>query len=406
MVFQRICADGLFGRNDGDINKIQRRRLIMRILKNRKTLLVTSVVLALLIVMSATFAWITAAAQKENRFKNEGYDISDAVVINENFDDQDLPEIGEIKPKEVSIANTGSLPVLVRVTFEEMVKLLDAPVDGAAGDVTLLTKTQKDVPDATNGLIPVPIDGTSLVDGSGDATNGWTEITNKITDIGTTDPGVRIFEKNGVYNGYFLIEDYYGTDEDLYQKLSISLEKVSDDEYTNKYIKYGYYTEGTALFNSWNKKNNQKDASVSDWWNWTDPALSTTPAADTIGTFNKSSDILLGYNTDDFSTISSISQGTWVYNSADGYFYWIGVLGAGEFTPNMLTTIAISSEADQGAWKKYDYSLVVCLEVLQATKDALSDTEAQGDAAGWQLGAGDLLDALEEAIETYDAAHA
>jgi hypothetical protein len=361
----------------------------MRIFKNRKTLTVVAVFLALVIMMSATFAWFTAQAQKENRFKNQGYDISDAVVINEVFDEDDILSIGEIKPKEVSVANTGSVPALVRITFEEMVKLLGAPNGGAAGDVTLLTKTEKDAAGATNGLIPVPIDESGLT--------GWTDITNSITGIGTSDPGVKIFVKNGVYNGYLKVSD------DLYQKISVSLEKVSDTEYTIHYIKYGYYTEGTVLFNSWNKKNNQKDANVSDWWNWTDATQSTIPAAADIGTFNQCSDILLFYNTSEFTEIDDIEQEKWVYNPADGYFYWIGVLGAGEFTPNLLDQIGIDVNADQGAWKMYDYSLVVCLEVLQANVEALTDVTATGSAAGWQLASGDLLDALTEAINTYNA---
>jgi len=352
----------------------------MKFIRNRKVVVGLSVVLALIITLSATFAWLTAKAQKENVFKNSGYSNSDFVVIDEYFPDPEL-KIGETNTKEVTIVNTGSEAALVRVTFEEMVKLL--------GNNGAITMTESSTPEA--GMIPVPVNNELLTPG-----NGWTDITEDIDPAVPT--GIKVFKKNNIYNGYYS----YGTDPIKYQKISVSLTDNLDDTYTLKNnIKYAYYTDKAADYGSWNKQHN--------WAPWAEPvplytaSSSDTPAAAEIYTSSLTLDVLLKYYDEEIATTPT--QGKWYYNPNDGYFYWIGVLGGGESTDMLLSGVGIDGGANQAIWQKYEYTLIVALEVLQAHKSALTDTEAEGTAAGWRLnnpGDATLLGALEAAIDAYN----
>lgn len=70
--------------------------------------------------------------------------------------------------------------------------------------------------------------------------------------------------------------------------------------------------------------------------------------------------ILIEYNTDD-----------WLYKS-DGYFYFKGVLRAGEITPALLNSFTIDGKSTGGEYKNKSADIIVTMELVQAAYQGLS----------------------------------
>lgn len=85
-------------------------------------LLVVSLVA--LFVLGGTLAWFTADAEAPNMFTTGTVDIE----IDEDLDDPNDWAPGIIKKKEVSVENTGSLPVFVRVQLTPAWGAMDGEV--------------------------------------------------------------------------------------------------------------------------------------------------------------------------------------------------------------------------------------------------------------------------------------
>ena len=360
----------------------------MKRFQNRKVLIAAAIVLALIIATSATFAWVTSKNTLANEFKNEGFAKGHGLVVNEP-EDEFLFEIGATTPKTVNVVNTGSSPMLARVTFEEMIKLL-----GNNGQITY----HADRADKTAVQFEVPFDIGGLT--------GWTEIpgASGIAVSPALPTGVKLFRLGSIYKAYY--EYTVGTDT-RYQLVKYDGKlNAAGDMLTTSSLEYAYYTEGTAVFNSWNQEHNYQP--------WGDPndtaaypllynaASSTIPAGKDKSTVN-ATEVMLKYDEGNFNTSAAPEQDKWFYNADDGYFYYIGVLPGGGSTPIMLTGVHLESGANQDLWQKHEYTLVVAVEGLQANKEALTDTVATGSAAGWQLGSGTLLTALEAAIDAFFA---
>ncbi|MCL2106513.1 MAG: hypothetical protein FWH26_05590 [Oscillospiraceae bacterium] len=342
----------------------------MKNLKNRKVLIAMSIVLAMIIMASATFAWVTSKNTMVNEFMNEGFGNGSGLVVNENFPEPTL-EIGVTTPKEVSVTNTGASPMLARITFEEMIKLL-------GNDGAITPQTTAAVP---AGMIRVPFDINSVSGGA------WEEITGRT--FAPALPGtVRVFKIGSVYKACHEYEP------GKYQVVNFSARANADStSFTDVVLSYSCYTEGTAKFNSWNLAHNY------DKWD-AQTLLGIKPADKDKSTVN-TAEVTLTYG----STFAAVpTQDKWFYHPDDGYFYYIGVLAGGETTPVMLEGVHLEGTANQDTWQKHEYTLVVAVEGLQANKAALLDTDtATGPAAGWKLPAGSLLNALNDAIDTFNA---
>ncbi|MCL2512841.1 MAG: hypothetical protein FWF08_02975 [Oscillospiraceae bacterium] len=98
-----------------------------------------------------------------------------------------------------------------------------------------------------------------------------------------------------------------------------------------------------------------------------------------------------------FGNISATpTDGLWYYNEDDGYFYYMGVLGAGQATPYFLESVTLSGDAT-GAYSGLHFDLIVNMEAIQNTKSAVeSDT-------GWDLSltAPPALDAFQIKLLTF-----
>ena len=389
----------------------------MKFMKNRRLLLAMSAVLALVIAATATFAWITSKNQLANEFSNEGFANSGLVVIEPPYDFK-WPNFGATQPKEVSILNTGSSPMLARVTFEEMIKLL-----GNNGDITYNAVKATGGAGDPAALVPVPFDMGGLA--------GWkTLAASGIVPAGgvTIPAGVTVYKLDSDKRMFKAVYTYTAGTETRYQIVKFDGQFDPDmDTLTAAAFEYGWYTAGTARFNSWNGAHNYDDSAGKNLFKpaaW-DPGQAKnypagTPAVykptaapgapDRVSYFRSTVDpaeVSFEYNAAQFVTgvtgALASYRDKWFYNEADGYFYYMGVIEGGAATPDMLTGVTLDGSADQALWQKYEYTLVVCVEGLQAHTDALTDTAATGSAAGWQLTNANLIAALTAVIDDYYA---
>lgn len=92
---------------------------------NKKKKLTAMALLALLAAGAGTFAWINSADFRVNRVTAEGggLDQSKNVALHEDFMPQPISP-GSYSKKEVLVRNAGSMPVFVRVSYEEVLKTL------------------------------------------------------------------------------------------------------------------------------------------------------------------------------------------------------------------------------------------------------------------------------------------
>ena len=393
----------------------------MKFAKNRKFLAAIGIVLALVIGVSATFAWVTSKTQLANEFENEGFAKSNGLVTIEEEDEFKF-EIGETTDKNVSILNTSESPMLARVTFEEMIKLLgnDGQISYADANTPAGAKTELSLGTTVN-LIRVPFNhGTASL-------AGWTNVTSSVTWTGGTAPtGVEVWELDG---DVVMYKACYQYETDKYQVVDFEGKMQTDGTIIDGTAQYGYYTEGTAKFNSWNAQHNYDDSTMKNQfigatWN-PDQALNyptgTPVAYKPVATPGSPNDVVsylrstvdpqeISFEWVTANIITSLNanpaldEGKWFYNEADGYFYYIGVISGGATTEKLMTGVSLSGNADQASWQKYEYTLVVCVEGLQANVKALTDTEATGNAAGWQLNnTSGIYTTLSTLINAYNA---
>jgi hypothetical protein len=98
--------------------------------------------------------------------------------------------------------------------------------------------------------------------------------------------------------------------------------------------------------------------------------------------------ITLNY-TDHASLIDKPQAGKWWYNETDGFFYYIGKLSSGSFTPNLLESLKLDSSAGL-EYSGIEFDLIANLESIQNTEAAITASD------GWNLaGQTDLINVLK-----------
>lgn len=83
-------------------------------MKKKNVVLISSIVLAVLLVVGGTMAWFTSETKEvTNTFKTGTVDIE----VNEEFDEDDNQNInpGDVKTKEVKVSNVGTKSAYIRV---------------------------------------------------------------------------------------------------------------------------------------------------------------------------------------------------------------------------------------------------------------------------------------------------
>ncbi|MGX7244204.1 hypothetical protein ACWOC1_05085 [Enterococcus quebecensis] len=406
--------------------------------KNKKTKLVAIACLALLAIAAGTFAWINSQDQRINRVKSAA--IKDgSVSVEENWNPKPIIP-GTEATKEVAVTNSGNTPVFVRVSYEEVFKYLTEK-----GAVTGRSTGWKvsDSPTLTDD-IPVEYDGEKYLD----AGSGYTDVTSKVKDgaAAALPAGVKVYAKGSVtkdpvtggesttfsYSAFF--EHASGKYQAMETEVSVtsgntvgaSVENwdfvmtkasylVYKGGYSNTVANWaassleGASAEATAakasLLGSAGKKYDvDYDYTVAALGLTTLPAASPAISADQIPMANSEkkgvqtdknilgiSGINIEYGAD-MATTSTLVNDKWAYNKEDGYFYFTSPVKSGATTPDLLKKLVFTN-AIGTEFTNATYDLIVKMEAIQATKEALTDS------TGWNLSGAD--DSETKKIITY-----
>ncbi|WP_207694639.1 hypothetical protein DOK67_0000424 [Enterococcus sp. DIV0212c] len=396
--------------------------------KNKKKKLVAAACLAMLAVAAGTFAWINSQDQRINRVKSAA--IKDgSVSVEENWKAQDIIP-GTETTKEVSVKNTGDAPVFVRVSYEEVLKHLTekGAVTGRDSGWTASATP------ALSDDIPVEYDGEKYIAEK----SGYTDVTSKVKDSAAAalPAGVKVYANGTVtkdpvtgkesttlnYSAFFEYESgkYQAMETDLSVVSGNTADSsIGDWNFVLSKVKYSVYSGGysnkvtnwaaaslegasseatavkASLLGSAGKKNAvDYDYTVKALGLATLPEASPATEADQIPVANgdkksvqtdKDALGVSGINIEygaDMVTTAGLLDGKWAYNKEDGYFYFTSPVKSGASTPQLLKKLIFTNDIST-EFTNATYDLVVKMEAIQATKEALTDS------TGWNLNGAD-----------------
>lgn len=400
--------------------------------KNRKKKkLVALAALALLAAGAGTFAWMNSKDARINRVSSAA--IKDgSVTVEEQFEPKPIIP-GTKATKEVTVTNSGTAPAFVRVSYEEVLKYLTSK--GVVTEKATAWKASEKP--AITDDIPVEYNGDKYIQ----ADSGYTDITSQVKTTGNAAlaAGIKVYAKGsvtkdpltGTLTSSFNPVVFYEYAAGKYQTMTATVEvKDSLDTILGKPINQwnftikdgatysvyaGGYTNtvanwakstlegetqeatniGASLLGSKGKKYDVDYDYTAAGLNMTLPTTAT-PATD-ASQFPVASGEQKGVQTDntalgksginieysEFVVSADKLSGTdtnnqWAYNKEDGYFYYTSPLPSGDSTKALLKNLVFTNEVDS-SYTNATYDLVVKMEAVQATKEALTDD------AGWKL---------------------
>ncbi|EOH95385.1 hypothetical protein [Enterococcus pallens] len=389
----------------------------------KKKLMAAAAGLALIAAISGTFAWITSQDQRVNKVSSSAV-VDNSVTINEEWEPKPLVA-GTEATKKVSISNTGTASVFVRVSYEEVLKHLTnkgeikfAPTTGA-GAVPSAKYTYV----ANDPGLGKHMPAETLVTGYVEATN--------VTGL---EPNTKLFVKGGrivdgvtgaiSYNDEPKVVHEYapGKYQDMTATVTIpnkdteASNDAKDWTFTVSDSQYGYFENGYKhTVANWAKSSLEDEAGnltgnallgtsgnrhgVSYKYTIADLGIAAIPGesvttntaqiptgagqkavqADTDPTGLGKSEINVNYTA---AVIGQAALATatdnWIYNSEDGWFYYTQPLKNGVTTAELLDKLVFGS-AMGTEYRNASYDLVVKMEAIQATPEALTDS------SGWKL---------------------
>ncbi|MDR1797014.1 MAG: BsaA family SipW-dependent biofilm matrix protein [Clostridiales Family XIII bacterium] len=327
----------------------------------RRIGIVCSALLAAVIAVSGTFAWFTAKDSVINHLSTDMITDGSTSIL-EIFRPPTEWKPGQKVTKTVAVVNTGAGDVLVRASFEEVLQKLngapkphDTPLDPAGTAVPQLFNDTAfaswGTPQAL-GLTPTPALPA--------------DVTLKVKRIPENpNPGDPVA---------FSFVAWHSIPTGAYQGKA---QKVTAD----------FEVDGATLKVA-NLKYWQYDGKTSTeaaWANFVDKKTGAAPTLPDNADIGFAKTDLAGKMihmdfTDKASAIAAQPvKDKWWYNKADGFFYYIGKVESGMVTPNLLDSLTLDSAADV-AYAGMDFDLIVNIEAIQNTKDAITST-----SGGWNL---------------------
>ncbi|MDR1464096.1 MAG: SipW-dependent-type signal peptide-containing protein [Oscillospiraceae bacterium] len=337
----------------------------------RRWLMAAALVLALLTAgSSATFAWFTATDGKQNHFQT-GRITDGTATLYELFREPKEWVPGQEVIKNVGVANVGELPVLARISFEEILDKFTS-VYSAKNHVLTGTEvpivftndaiyttangwyTPASLPAANGG--PLAIDST-VTAGLGAAAASTLLVRGQRLSATSNNYGYNFVfwyvVPSGPYAGKkqaaradFYVEDVSGV-------LTLKMAPGSQ-----KFYAYDGRAKTEAMWANFPATLKHTSAAV------TTPSLPLT--ANTVRSVLDSK-IKLAY---DELTATPTSK-KWVYNPDDGYFYYIGLIPPGSISPLLLKSVTLDATADD-SYGEMKFDLYVVMQAIQPTKDALT----------------------------------
>ncbi|MGG5314662.1 hypothetical protein [Enterococcus sp. AZ072] len=398
----------------------------------KKKLMAAAAALGLIAAISGTFAWITSQDQRVNRVESAAV-VDGSTTIIEKWEPKPLVP-GTEAVKEVAVSNTGAASVFVRLSYEEVLKHLtdkgeqkSAPSTGT-GAVAGAKYTYVANDPGLDKHMPINYNMSKMI------ADGFEEV--PAINVTGLETDTKLYVKGGkspvpVTGGYaksyekIIVHEY---DTGKYQAMECKIDddwqsetslNAKDWKFTVSKLEYGYYDKGYT-----NKVVNWAESSLEDEaGNPTGNALlgtnglrygvdydyriaalgltaipGKTPAASNIdpllnpvptgagknsvqadiGGLGKSA-IKVKYTAAVVDSAGlAAATNNWIYNPEDGWFYYTQPLTSGTTTANLMESLVFESDLGK-EYTNATYDLVVKLETIQATKEALTD------AAGWKL---------------------
>ena len=130
----------------------------------------------------------------------------------------------------------------------------------------------------------------------------------------------------------------------------------------------GTITPSTAEFKYVDLASNKIDS------DWTNPVYQPTLTIDADGnaTVASKSDANVTLNFVNLSDKPTANK--WFYNAADGYFYYVGIVGPQVQTPQLLDSVKLANGAGN-EYSKFQFDLTVNAKSIQAAKEAVNSTD-------------------------------
>lgn len=323
--------------------------------KNKKgKTLALACTFALIAGLAATFAWFTSTDDKTNHFEGAAAAGKDIEIV-ETFTPPKDWEPGAEVNKDVSIANIGENDVIIRVSFEESLKLLaDYKPKEATGDTDLNNKTKDDVYILTGTNPDSAYNTTSKFNGAapsytitgGDYDGKYTLV---VKEKSSSNNGVTTYSYRSYFQREGTTEIYYASGiQEITRDASGNITVVGSP--TLSYIDLTYGAETKA-----------------DWRGGShNPNLTLVSGTNYTGTLKVDKVIQILFN----NVSPAPTAGSWYFNQTDGYFYFIKVVGSGETTEQLVDSVTLLGTADN-EYSKLQYDLIVHAEGISAFKEAV-----------------------------------
>jgi predicted ribosomally synthesized peptide with SipW-like signal peptide len=356
--------------------------------KRKPLIMIGAVVLALITVISATYAWFTANDEVTNKLKTQ--DALALVKIKETFVEPDDWKPGQTVTKEVGVVDTGSAPALARIYFKELLTV-NQPADGESAAFNAAMESAKKK--------PVLFDNTPYTGAD------WFEVT---TAPNAAKGNIKLaadYSPVKVYAKY-VTADESGSSLGSYSfamwapisgtAFDGELQAVNyDREFTYGRPPHDDSTEKTLTLSNIEYMTYQGELSASADWTVDKPAALDMDKSVAESKINALAEVAGKYPNNIQLNYANVTDtptaGKWYYNADDGYFYYIGRVEPGTATDPMLDSLLLKSDAGSDYYSNMTFDLMVEMDALQHTKDAI--------AAQWPTVANNS--ALKTALEAF-----
>lgn len=325
----------------------------------KKITLGVSIALALVLTLSATFAWFTATDTRVNHFETSDTPAANVELL-EVFEEPEDWLPGQEITKQVAVVNTGESPALTRVYFEEVLSLIKPYADstakyaGAEGQTPALFnagaydswETLSRATAGANTGVKLAADYAGLVVKAISTTTGTGSAARTSYEFVAYAPISISAPSNEEFNG-------------KNQKVSATFSLDAD-------------TKVLTLSNITYAVSDGKNEATFDWSAAPSPLASDILTSRVENALKTANPTLYGnYIELNYGALNAaITDAEWFYNTDDGYFYYIGTVDPGTATANLLNSVTLNSAADSN-YAKLSYDLIVNMEAIQNTADAL-----------------------------------
>jgi len=319
------------------------RKQLLHNLTGKSAVLFVAVVYSLMMIVGSTFSWITSSDTQINEFSRETRS-EFKTLLSEVFVPVSDWIPGTSVTKEVRAYNAGTYDALVRISFEEMLWLLDQLSD---------VYESPDEEDTLPELISL-----SQYDDWLDAETMFDFI---VLPPGT-ESGLEIRVNPSSVPGQYQYAIWQALPGGVGQRVSARF-SANGDTLTVDDIWYWGHSVSSAETAAWGVVVSSGAASAT-------PPLSTDVMwllTDFCGNITIDYDDLITS-----LTSPSADEGKWFYNEDDGFFYYIGVIAEGGFSPPLINGLSLAEHAGS-AYYGMSLKFIVYLEGQRNLKDLLTD---------------------------------